>query len=92
MTLQVDKGPLPSPEILHPLVGELYFNVVAYEDSCPDAGRIYCNLKGLNAKQGERVRLYVMSLGTEARCTSFPTINSVHGHIIQTRALLFCKQ
>ena len=29
------------------------------------AGMLYCNLPHLQAKQGERVRLYLMSLGTE---------------------------
>ena len=33
--------------------------------ACLRAGMLYCNLPHLQAKQGERVRLYVMSLGTE---------------------------
>ena len=31
------------------------------------AGRIFCNLKGLSAVQGDRVRFYIMSLGDEVR-------------------------
>ena len=31
------------------------------------AGRIFCNLKGLTANQGDNVRFYVMALGDEVR-------------------------
>ena len=31
------------------------------------AGRLFCNLKGLNAKQGDRLRVHVMSLGSQVR-------------------------
>ena len=34
---------------------------------CRTAGRIFCNLKGLSAVQGDNVRFYIMALGDEVR-------------------------
>ena len=31
------------------------------------AGRLFCNLKGLDAKQGDRLRIHVMTLGSQVR-------------------------
>ena len=32
---------------------------------CVTAGYMYCNLPGLEAKEGQRIRIYYMSLGTQ---------------------------
>jgi len=51
------------------------------------AGRLFCNLKGLNAKQGDRLRIHVMSLGSQVRlipllpCTARPPKHALHSPI-----------
>ncbi len=39
-------------------------HVLHYELSCA-AGYMYCNLPGLEAREGQRIRIYYMSLGSE---------------------------
>ena len=53
--------------LLHrkPLSEEHSADMCADVVGCARAGMLYCNLPHLQAKQGERVRLYLMSLGTE---------------------------